>query len=51
MYFIQQIVSFATTRKMNSEPLSDVELKTLQLRKTEQYLYGQVLQLSDDMER
>ena len=46
-----QVVRFVTCNKKNVAPVSDSELTLLKLRKTEEYLRNQVLQLSDDMER
>ncbi len=40
-----------TSNSRNVTPVSDLELKVLQLQKTEDYLIKQVQQLSDDMER
>ena len=46
-----QVVRFVTCNKKNVAPVSDSEMTLLKLRKTEEYLRNQVLQLSDDMER
>ena len=51
LFFAFQVISFVANNEKKASPVSEAQLQVLKLRKTEEYLREQVLQLSDEMER